>query len=167
MARKKLAMRKLAGVVFIIFFGIVAPLTASGQTPGAARGAQPAAILAEFADDGPGLGRAIAAAVKADPSSARAVVAAAAAATSLQQQAIGAGLAAAQIFFDEAASGDGRARQRTRQAQREIENAIASAPGLAQTAFAVHLVAFGGDAASDTSRCVSPSQGHGRCDNHP
>jgi hypothetical protein len=165
-------MRKplLAGCVILLLVG--GSLFASAQSFGAAAQAKVAAILARFPNGGTGLRDAIAAAVETAPSLAQAVVAAAQTATPAQQEAIGGGLAAAATFFANEAAGSGAAADAARNAEQQILAAMASAPTIAQTAFATAggpaalAIALGGSATNMGTDCVSPSHGHERCNQH-
>lgn len=160
-------MRRLFVVSCVIFFGVAAVFTASAQTVSAEATANVAAMLVKFPAGGLALTNAIVAAVEADPALARAAAAAATSATAVQQQSIGSGLAAAAIFFGDAAAGGGAGAAAARRTQQEIQTATASAPALAQTAFATYSVALSNTASNGrgTDQCVSPSRGHGNCNN--
>jgi len=156
-------MRRLFLVSCVIFLMIGAPLVVSAQTVTAAAQAKIAAILAQYPDGGPGLSDAIAAAVEADPSLAQAGVAAAASATRAQQQAIGAGLAAAAIFFANAGASGAAGLQ-------QIQAAMASAPSATLAAFnagggatALLTTLAGGGTGLTTNNCVSPSRPGAGC----
>jgi hypothetical protein len=122
------------------------------------------AILDEFPDGGQALIDAIAYSVEQDPQLAAMVVEVALTANPVQQQALGGGLASAATFFANSSSPDAT------EAQKEIQAAMAGAPGLTQTAFAnaggpTGLVTTILDLGSNisTSNCVSPSRSGNRC----
>jgi len=160
-------MRKLflASCVALLLFG--APHGALAQTTNARAQAAIAAILAQYAEDGSGLSNALAIAVEGDPSLAAAAVAAAGGASAAQQRAIGFGLATAATYFANLAAAGGTGADTAAAALQQIADAMTSAPGLTQTAFAQAggslptSTALGGGTGMTTNanvgRCVSPS----------
>lgn len=161
-------MRKLwlAAWVLLIVGGLP-QLAPADIAPGSG---QVAAILAEFPAGGSPLRAAVARAVEADPSLAAGFVAAASSVPPAVAEAIGAGLADAAQFFAKLGTGWARFALGT------IESAVASGSSylLAGFSLAGGSALMGGQfstggipgvasAAVGTSRCISPSRGHGRC----
>jgi hypothetical protein len=152
----------LAALIVIAACGLPRP----GLTATPEQSAEVAAVLAQYPNGGPGLAAAVARAVEADPVLAALFVSAASTASQAVAQAIGTGLGTAASFFAQL----GTVWAKT--ALGVIVSAVASAPADVSTAFAAAsgptlTTSSALDPANDppvgTSRCVSASQGHGRC----